>query len=211
MKRLALGIVLLLVLAACGDDDAATTITISPEASALGLEVYQGDGFSILMPDSWFVLEGDDIDIEAMFEGLPESFGEDIPASFLEQAEFMFSQGGAKIWAFDFLGASPVFTDNLLIVVSALPPLRISEVESINVQDVEAIGASDIESEIRSLPAGEAVIFRYNQPASLGGGQGTSVILLTETAQWSFTLTALDLDRHSEVFELMIESFREAS
>jgi len=210
VKQLRLALTLLLVLAACGNDGTPATAPLPPGASALGLEAYAGDGFSMLLPESWVVVTADDLDVGAMLEFLPEGFDEALGPEMLEQIEGLFSQGG-KLIAFDFSGPSLEFTDNLNIIEAPLPPVSIAVAESANVQYVkEVFGVTDIESEIRSLPAGEAFIIRYNLPPALGSTQGMVVNILTETKHWAFTLSAADVDRHLEVFEMMVESFREA-
>jgi hypothetical protein len=209
VKRLGLGLALLLVLAACGDDDAPATVALPAGASALGLETYAGDGFLMLLPESWVVVTADDLDVGAMLEYLPEGFDEALGPEMLEQIEGLFSQGG-KLIAFDFSSPSLEFTDNLNIIEAPLPPVSIAVAESANVQYIkEVFGVTDIESEIRSLPAGEAFIIRYTLPPALGSTQGMVVNILAEAKHWAFTLSATDVDRHLEAFELMVESFRE--
>ena len=204
--------------AACGDsaDTTTTTTTVVTGLSApttttlttaltadvpVGFTLHDGDGFSMLLPEDWTMVTPDNASalLEVALEGTLFSDMED-------QILGGFAQAGV-LWVFDFLGASADFADNINIL--KLPPLAIrgSELEQQALQDFELVGIVVIESEIRDVPAGEALVVRIREPAL--GNEGISYTILTDEQQWVITLSAADVDPLQSDFSMMIESFRE--
>jgi len=179
--------------------------TISSSHS-VELEVYAGDGFEMLLPSKWTVVTPSEMDFGSMLEGS----GEILDSEALEQqVTAVFRQGG-RLFAFDVLNAhpDPGFVDNINIMELPLPGLSVKAGKSIIVQQFEdVLGARVIESEIRTVPAGEAVVVYYRLPNP--GNEGISVALLTESTQWVITLSAMDVGPLEADFEAMIDSFRQ--
>jgi hypothetical protein len=144
------------------------------------------------------------------FGSMLEGSGEILDSEALEQqVTAVFRQGG-RLFAFDVLNAHPDsgFVDNINIMELPLPGLSVKAGERIIVQQFEdVLGARDIESEIRTVPAGEAVVVYYRLPNP--GNEGISVALLTESTQWVITLSAMDIGPIEADFEAMIDSFRQ--
>ena len=187
----------LLIAASCSGDGS---------GQSLELEVYQGEGFSMLLPAGWTIVTAADVDFATLFEDAGDFAHTEALA---EQVTAAFERGG-KLFAIDFSSAASGFATSLSIVELPLPALSITAVETVTVQQFEdLLGATDITSEVRNLPAGEAAIVRYRMPASTN--QGIAVTLLTPSTQWVITLSALDVGPLSDGFGRMITSFRESA
>jgi hypothetical protein len=201
--------VLLIAVAGCSDDESGSSSLpgSSPADSApLELEDYRGDGFSMLLPAGWTIVTAADVDFATLFADAGDFADSEALA---RQVAAAFEQGG-KLFAIDLSTAASGFPTNINIIELPLPALTIAEVQAVTVQQFEdLLGATEISSEIRRLPAGEAVIVSYRMPAY--GNQGIGVTLLTEANQWVITLSALDLAPLSDAFRSMIESFRESA
>ena len=168
--------------------------------------MFDGDGFSMLLPTKWTVVTASEMDFEELLERAPDAVDSE---EFVQQVTAMFEQGG-KIFAFDFLGSGPAFVDNINVLELPLPGLTAEGVESVTIQQFEDyLGATVLSSEIRTVPAGEAVVIWYRIPST--GSEGISVTLLTDTTQWAITLSATDVDALADTFDTIVESFREAS
>ncbi len=184
--------------------DLSTTTTQAPVASPPGFSVYEGDGFEMLMPDGWLVAGFGDIELQGILDELAASgLDEMLPA--IQQT---FAQGG-KLFAFDFDNSALEFTNNINILRLDKPPVGAQALVSLAEKDIGRLGAKDIEGRVEWLPAGETVIVSYRLPPELGGGEGLSYSILTGSAQWVITYTALQLAPFQASFELMMDSFRE--
>jgi hypothetical protein len=173
--------------------------------AGIELEQYRGDGFSLLLPVSWTIVTPEDLDFATLFADAGDFAGS---AALEQQVGAAFTQGG-KLFAIDFSTAASGFVTSLSLIALPLPALTAAEVEAVTVQQLEdLLQAADVSSEIRSLPAGEAVVVRYRMPGS--GSRGIGATLLTADRQWVMTLSGLDLDPLEDAFWRMIESFREA-
>jgi hypothetical protein len=201
--------VLVITVASCSDDGSGSSSSpdSSPADSApLELEMYQGDGFSMLLPAGWTIVTAADVNFTTLFEDAGDFADSEALA---RQVTAAFERGG-KLFAIDLSTAGSGFATNLNIIELPLPALAIAEVEAVTVQQFEdLVGAGEVSSEIARLPAGEAVVVSYRMPAY--GNQGIGATLLTETTQWVITLSALDLSPLSEAFWSMIDSFRESA
>jgi len=181
----------------------AETATLScPGDQPLELESYQGEGFSILLPSDWTILESDDLDLEAI---LAEVDGLD--PDVVDGVRRMFEQGG-KIFAFRFVGSETGFVDNINVLYHPTrPAVTIDGLASMAVQQMEdAWGATGVSSYTRRIPAGESAVIRYRLPSF--GNEGISVLVFTGDSWWELTLSATDVDPLASDFDTMIESFR---
>ncbi|MBU1227174.1 MAG: hypothetical protein KJ698_08195 [Actinobacteria bacterium] len=214
----------LLMASGCSGEGSSVATTSAPtnpsSAPVVGssqsafLEQYEGDGFEMLLPSKWSVLTHSDADFGSMLEGTGEH------SEALEQWVIAMFDQGARLFAFDELSAhpgsfgnintnaQPGSIDNISIIELPLPGLTVTEVESVTVQQVKDFwDAKDIESEIRTFPAGEAVIVYCGLPNTRN--EGITVRLLTDSTQWVITLVAMDVGPLEEHFETMLDSFRE--
>lgn len=184
--------------------DGATTTAAPPAAAPAGLALYAGDGFAMLMPESWTIAGFGDIELQAVLDELSAAgLGQLIPA-----IEGAFDEGG-KLFAFDFANATEEFTDNINILQLEHPGTGAAELIDIARADIEQIGATNTAARVEQLPAGETIIVTYDLPPALGGGQGVSYTVLTADSQWVITYTARDAEPFLPAFEQMMESFRE--
>lgn len=199
-------VVIPLALSGCSGASGAVTPTADvPHSSPSGaLQTYAGDGFEMLLPTDWTVLTPDDKGFGTLLEGMDGFLDSD---ALEQQVRTMFQQGG-RLVALDLLHAHPGFVDNIVILRLPLPGLTATAVESVTVQQfADLLGATEIESEIRAVPAGEAVVVYYTLPSV--GSEGISVTLLTTSAQWAISLSAIDVGPLEGDFATMIDSFSE--
>jgi len=158
----------------------------------------------MLLPAAWTLVSPSDMD----FDTLLDEMGEILDSEVLErQAREAYEQGG-KLFAFDFLGGTPGFADNISIVELPLTGFPAVTIEAATVQLLESlVEGAEVSSEIRDVPAGEAIFIWYRLPAM--GAEGISATVLTDTTQWVITYGARDTGPLADVFETMVDSFRE--
>ena len=183
--------------------DMTTTSTRAP-AAPVGFYAYNGDGFSMFMPEDWEIAARGDVELQAILRELADSgLGDVIPG-----IEAAFSQGG-RLFAFDFAESTLEFTNNINVLRLDPPGVSAQSLVSLAEKDIGRLGGKNVEGRSEWLPAGEAVIVTYTLPADLGGGEGLSYTVLTNDSQWVVTYTALEVEPFRASFEMMMDSFRE--
>jgi len=96
--------------------------------------------------------------------------------------------------------------DNINILRTPSAPLTASGLAKFSADQFESFGATNISSEIQVLPAGEAVVIRYQLPEF--GSAGISHTILADEHNWSITISARDLESMSIDPEIVANSFR---
>lgn len=185
---------LAIAVAACGGatatatPDLATQVTpppasVAPEASSpaasagapgaslatTGRIEVADKGFALTLPAGWTRINVGEGDIKAMLEAagnLDPAFAEQYAAQIQAMAA-----SGLSIFA---LGPDP--TKGTSLNVLALPGMGMSLdlLEQVNTAQIEALAGTDVKAERVTLPAGEALHFRY-ELATQGAPAGTSV------------------------------------
>jgi hypothetical protein len=181
--------------------------TVGPTATTTlpsDLEIYDGDGFSVLLPAGWTILDADDVSVDQLLEDVADM----LEAGMVDAIGAMFEQGG-RIIAFDFENADPSFVTNINILEAPLPPFPIETVESVTAEQLQSVlGATIVDSGIRTTAAGEVVIVRYSSPET--DTEGISATLLTESTQWAITLSARSVAPFATRFDAIVDSFTES-
>lgn len=126
-------------------------------------------GFALTLPDGWTRINVGEGDIKAMLEAagnVDPAFAEQYAA----QIQVM-AASGLSVFA---LGPDP--TKGTTLNVLALPGMGMSLdlLEQINTAQIEALAGSGVKAERVTLPAGEAIHYRY-ELATQGAPAGTSV------------------------------------
>lgn len=188
--------VLAIALAACGGATPSVTVTAdsttlvtpppasvapatpSPAASAgvpgaslatTGRIEVADKGFALTLPDGWTRINLAEGDLEAMLEAagnMDPAFAEQYAAQIKAMAAT-----GLSIFA---LGPDP--SSGTTLNVLALPGMGMSLdlLEQINTAQIEALAGNDVTAERVTLPAGDALHYRY-ELATQGAPAGTSV------------------------------------
>jgi hypothetical protein len=206
-RGLALLLVLLAVAACGGDDDEPEQI-----ADEGGLATYEVASFefSIGVPSDWKVLSAD----EALNDEVLDSIRENNPELAPIVDQIGKEDSPIKLFA---LAPEPDdgFTTNLNVVVIEDVPEGTTREDyfAASANQIEDLGvAADVEEERIDLPAGEALVLRYEH--SLGGAaQPLAALqygLLENGIGYTLTYTALAsaAERHSADFERSAQSFR---
>jgi hypothetical protein len=197
----------LLALSACGGGDE------SPEqiADEEGLATYEvaSSNFSIGVPSDWQVLSAD----EALDDETLDEIRERDPrlAPLLDQIAS--EDSPVKLF-----GVAPAaedgFTTNLNVVVIDDVPEGTTREDyfASSARQLEDFGVTEVEEERVELPAGEALVLRYEH--TLGGGAqplaALQYILLENGTGYTFTYTTLAsaAEQHAAEFQRSAESFR---
>jgi hypothetical protein len=182
---------------------APTVTTTTPSTIPSGLEAYDGEGFSVLLPTGWTILDAGDVATGELLDDLAAT----LDTGMVDAIGAMFEQGG-KIFALDVANPDPIFVTNINILEAPLPPFSIDAIESITADQLESVlGATIVDSDVRTTAAGDLVVVRYTSPTT--DSEGVSATLLTETTQWAITLSARDVTPYVERFDAIVDSFRE--
>jgi hypothetical protein len=213
MRRSPAWLVILLgvALAGCSGDGATTTAGPASLAS-FELEPFAGDGFTMSLPAAWTVVEASDMVAGGVGEVIEEELAATLESEALAaQVTAMFESGAFKMFAFDLLGSSPGFVDNLNVLVLPRSGLTPEGILSMNLQQMQDyMNATIVESEIQSRPGGQTVFFRYRATPQGGHAiEGLSATVLTADQEWTLTMSATDVDHLEEVFTAMVDSFRQ--
>jgi hypothetical protein len=206
VRGLAVLLVLLAVAACGGDDDEPDQI--AEEGGLATYEVASFD-FSIGVPSEWRVMSAD----EALDDEVLDSIRENDP----ELAPVL-DQIGAENSPIKLFALAPEpddgFTTNLnVVVIENVPEGTTREgYFTASADQVEELGATGTEEERTDLPAGEALVLRYEH--SLGGAAqplaALQYVLFENDVGYTLTYTALAsaAERYTEEFERSAESFR---
>jgi hypothetical protein len=206
VRALALLLVLLAVAACGGDDDEPEQI--ADEGGLATYEVASFD-FSIGVPSDWQVLSAD----EALDDDVLDAIRENDPelAPVLDQI----GQENSPIKLFA-LAPEPDdgFTTNLNVVVIESVPEGTTREDyfTASARQVEDLGVAGAEEERTDLPAGEALVLRYEH--TLGGAAqplaALQYVLFENEIGYTLTYTAVAsaAERYTEEFERSAQSFR---
>lgn len=194
--RRALAIAFLLLIAACGDSG------VEAGEIPAGFKTVDGTGFSIALPDDWVILQPDDINSEELFGDLGDA---NIPFT-AEELSSVWDQGGV-LFAFDVENATAEFVDNINILRFPRGGSTVAELGEQNLAEAAGAGLDVIDSGPISLPGGESFFIRYDWTSL--GIEGIGYTVVTNSAEWQITLSALDIGPLEEEFAAALESFRE--
>ena len=152
--------------------------TDSPTASAAGpgaslattgrIEVAD-KGFAVTLPDGWTRINLGEGDLKAMLEAsgnLDPAFAEQYAAQIQAMAA-----SGLAVFA---LGPDPAGGTSLNVLAIPGMGMSLDLLEQINTAQIEALAGTGVEAERVTLPAGEALHYRYELSAG-GAPAGTSV------------------------------------
>ena len=140
-----------------------------PSLATTGRIEVADKGFALTLPDGWTRINVGEGDIKAMLEAagnVDPAFAEQYAAQIQAMAAT-----GLSVFA---LGPDP--TKGTTLNVLALPGMGMSLdlLEQINTAQIEALAGSGVKAERVTLPAGEAIHYRY-ELATQGAPAGTSV------------------------------------
>jgi hypothetical protein len=188
--------VLAVALAACGGATPSATVTAdpatqvtpapasvapapsSPAASAgapgaslatTGRIEVADKGFALTLPDGWTRINLAEGDLEAMLEAagnMDPAFAEQYAAQIKAMAAT-----GLSVFA---LGPDPMSGTTLNVLALPSMGMSLDLLEQINTAQIEALAGSGVTAERVTLPAGEALHYRY-ELATQGAPAGTSV------------------------------------
>lgn len=205
---------LLVILISACSGGAATTTTGVPSLASFELEPFAGDGFTMSLPAAWTVVEASDMVAGGLGEGIEEELAATLESEALaSQVAAMFESGAFRMFAFDILGSSAGFVDNLNVLVLPRSGLTADGLLSVNLQQMQDyLQATVVESEIQSRPGGQTIYLRFHQTPQGGDTiEGLSATILTADQEWTLTMSATDVDHLEEVFAAMVDSFREVA
>lgn len=163
-----------------------TTTTPSQTVSA-DLVDFDGSafGFTMLVPGDWTAVTPSELfSDDELAEYLVEAVGEDIA----EQVTALFS-ANAVLFAIDPVPRNGV-SDNVNVIRSPSSGIGIEDAERSIREQMEAVGAENVETEIVTVPAGEALLAYYDHPQF--GNQGTSSTIFTDMDEWTITISYSD-------------------
>jgi hypothetical protein len=189
--------ILTLALAACGGSTPTAAVTASPAAPATqpppsvapsasapaassggqpgaslattGRIVVADKGYALTLPDGWHRIDVSQSDMEAMMQaaGVVDPA---VMAQYETQIKAMMA-AGLSIFAF---GPDPSSGTNLNVMALPGAGMSLDLLEQLNTSQIQALAGGDVTSERVTLPAGEAVHFRYEIKAQ-GVPSGTSI------------------------------------
>jgi hypothetical protein len=205
-RGLALLLILLAVAACGGDDDEPEQI--ADEGGLATYEVASFD-FSIGVPSDWRVLNAD----EALDDEVLDAIRENDPELAPIVDQIGREDSPIKLFA---LAPEPDdgFTTNLNVVVIEDVPEGTTREDyfAASAKQIEDLGVAGAEEERTDLPAGEALVLRYEH--SFGGAAqplaALQYVLLENGIGYTLTYTALAsaAERHTADFERSAQSFR---
>ena len=199
--------VLAIALAACGGATPSTTVTAAPavqvtpppasvapassspaaSAGAAGASLattgrieVADKGFALTLPDGWTRINLSEGDMAAMLEAagnLGPAFAEQYAAQLQAMAAT-----GVSVFA---LGPNPTSGTTLNVIALPGAGMSLDLLEQINTAQVKALAGADVKAERVTLPAGDAVHYRYEVNMQ-GAPAGTSIdqyLLLTGSNQ----------------------------
>lgn len=149
--------------------DATATATSGASMATTGRIEVVDHGFALTLPAGWTRVDLSEGDLEAIMEAA----GEVDPAlaqQYAGQIQAMMAAGLA-IFAF---GPDPASGTNLNVLALPGAGLSLDLLEQLNTAQIEAIAGGDVNVERVTLPAGEAVHYRY-EIESAGLPSGASV------------------------------------
>jgi hypothetical protein len=200
-------LLLLLVLAACGGGDD------EPRRASNGgdLATYEveSSGFSIGVPSDWTVLSADEAFDEEVLDSIRENDPELAP---------IVDQMGAEDSPIKLVALAPMaderFKANVNVVVIEDVPEGTTRDDYFaqSARQVEGLAESDVEEERVDLPAGMALVLRYEH--SLGGAAqplaALQYVLFENGTGYTLTQTALAsaAEQYTAEFERSAQSFR---
>jgi hypothetical protein len=200
-------LLVLLAIAACGGGDDEPE-QIADEGGLATYEVASFD-FSIGVPSDWRVLSADEALDDEVLDSIRESDPELAP---------VLDQIGAENSPIKLFALAPQpddgFTTNLNVVVIEDVPAGTTREGYFNAsaKQIEDLGVSDAEEERADLPAGEALVLRYEH--TLGGATqplaALQYVLLENEVGYTLTYTAVAsaAERYTAEFERSAQSFR---
>jgi hypothetical protein len=176
---------LALTLAACGGATPSATAQITPPPASVAPPASAGvpgaslattgrievadKGFALTLPDGWTRINIGEGDIKAMLEAAGN-----VDPAFAEQYAAQIQAMAASGLSLFALGPDP--TKGTTLNVLALPSMGMSLdlLEQVNTAQIEALAGTGVKAERVTLPAGEALHYRY-ELATQGAPAGTSV------------------------------------
>jgi hypothetical protein len=197
----------LLALAACGGDDDAPE-QVADEGGLATYEVAAFD-FSIGVPSDWTVLSADEALDEEVLDAIREKDPELAP---------IVEQIGTEDSPIKLFGLAPEpddgFTTNVNVVVIDDVPDGTTREEyfAASANQIEGLGVTGAQEERTDLPAGEALVLRYEH--TLGGVAqplaALQYVLFENEIGYTLTYTALAsaAERYTTDFERSAQSFR---
>jgi hypothetical protein len=205
-------LLVLLALAACGggdDEPAAEQPEKTGESGGLATYEVASFGFSIGVPSDWTALSAD----EALDDEVLDAIRENDPELAPIVDQIGREDSPIKLFA---LAPEPDdgFTTNLNVVVIEDVPEGTTREDyfAASTNQIEDLGATGAEEERTDLPAGEALVLRYEH--RLGGAAqplaALQYVLLENGIGYTLTYTALAsaAERHTADFERSAQSFR---
>ena len=205
-RALALLLALLALTACGGDDDGPEQV-----ADEGGLATYEvaSYGFSIGVPSDWQVLSADEALNEEVLDAIRETDPELAPV--IDQIGSESSP--IKLFALA-PGADEGFTTNLNVVVIDDVPEGTTREDyfAASTRQLDDLGVTEVEEERVDLPAGEAMVLRYEH--SLGGAPqllaALQYFLFENGTAYTLTYTTPPsaAERHADEFQRSAESFR---
>jgi hypothetical protein len=126
-------------------------------------------GFALTLPDGWTRVDLAQGDLDAMIEAA----GNVDPALAAQYSAQIKAMLGAGLAVFAF-GPDPASGTNLNVIALPGAGLSLDLLEQLNKSQIEAIAGNDVQVERVTLPAGEAVHYRY-EITSTGLPAGTSI------------------------------------
>jgi hypothetical protein len=196
-----------LAVAACGGDEDAPE-QIADEGGLATYEVASFD-FSIGVPSDWKVVSADEVLDDEVLDSIRENNPELAP---------IVDQIGTEDSPIKLFALAPEpddgFTTNLNVVVIEDVPEGTTREDyfAASANQLESLGVSGAEEERTDLPAGEAMVLRYEH--SLGGAAqplaALQYVLLENEIGYTLTYTALAsaAGRYTAEFERSAQSFR---
>jgi len=191
------------VVGACGSESGTVLAGNAPDG-------YQrvensSEGFSMVVPAEWAILDADDIDAD---DFIAETVGSMPELAGMEEELRGAIDQGVVFWAFDFDDPQTGFINNINVIKAPRGGMSAEALQELNAQQLASMFGTQPSSKLgTSLQGYEVVRMEYAVPAY--GVRGIGALVLTDDTQWVITLaitqgTALDFD-----FDVLVDLFRE--
>jgi len=155
--------------ASAGASPSSAAASPGPSLATTGRVEVADKGFAVTLPDGWTRIDLGAADLQAMLEA-----SGNLDSAFAEQYAAQIQAMAASGLALFALGPDPSKGTTLNVLTLPSMGMSLDLLEQVNTAQIEALAGSGVKAERVTLPAGDALHYRY-ELSTQGAPAGTSV------------------------------------